>query len=79
VAGIYFRPFTHAGSAAFPDYVRIRTLPAFIHASYGSDISIREIAADVGIQSASSYIRYFKKQYGITLSRYRLQRQTNCL
>ncbi len=37
--------------------------------------TITEIAMNVGFQSASSYISYFKKEYGITPSRYREKAQ----
>lgn len=71
--GYFSRIFNEATGSSFPDYVNnLRLEKAQMLLKNNKAMSIREIARDVGYSSDSYFSSSFKKKYGISPSKFRL-------
>jgi AraC-like DNA-binding protein len=53
------------------DYIRERRLKLAVKLLASSEKEIKQIAADVGYCHTSSFMRFFKRKFGMTPGRYR--------
>jgi AraC family transcriptional regulator len=60
------RLFSFAFKQSIAAYIRSRTLAASLNVILETDTNILEIAAEYGFEYEQSYIRTFKREYGIT-------------
>jgi AraC family transcriptional regulator len=60
------RLFSFAFKQSISAYIRSRTLAASLDDILKTDINILEVAAEYGFEYEQSYIRAFKREYGIT-------------
>jgi len=60
------RLFSFAFNQSIGDYIRSRRLAASIGALYKTDFNILDIALEYGFEYERSYIRAFKREFGIT-------------
>ncbi|MDR0301374.1 MAG: helix-turn-helix domain-containing protein [Treponema sp.] len=64
--GHFRRLFSFAFKQSIAAYIRSRTLAASLNDILKTDTNILEIAAEYGFEYEQSYIRAFKREYGIT-------------
>lgn len=60
------RVFEFAFDVSIAEYVRSRKLQKSLEMLYETDAKISDIAYDIGFEHESSFIRSFKREFGIT-------------
>lgn len=60
------RVFEFAFDVSIAEYIRSRKLQKSLEMLYETDAKISEIAYDIGFEHESSFIRSFKREFGIT-------------
>lgn len=60
------RIFEFAFDVPVAEYVRSRKLQKSLYLLYDTDAKISDIAYDIGFEHESSYIRSFKREFGMT-------------
>lgn len=72
------RWFRHIYNQTIGEYIRTRKLSASLVDLINKNVTIIEIALDYGFDYEASYIRSFKREFGITPGKYRKDNRKKC-